>query len=97
MAILVLLEAKTKPEAVESLKAFLRPRLPQTRAYDGCHGITMYLDPRDGRTFVFVEYWDSTAHYERYLAWRQETGELAQLFSMLEGEPSIRYFDAVDV
>ena len=97
MAVLVLLEAKAKADAVDSLKDFLRPRLPQTRDFDGCQGIKIYLDPGDGRTFVFVEYWDSKAHYERYLAWREETGELAQLFSMLEGEPSIRYFDQVDV
>jgi len=55
----------------------------------------MYVEP-EGRTFVFVERWDSTAQYERYLAWRTETGVLDQLVSMLDGEPSIRYFEAVD-
>lgn len=95
MAVLVLVEAKAKPDMVESIKDFVTPLFPETRAYDGCQGVTMYVEP-EGQTFVFVEHWDSTAQYERYLAWRTETGVLDQLVSMLDGEPSIRYFEAVD-
>jgi quinol monooxygenase YgiN len=96
MAVLVILEGKAKREGLASLKSFLQHRFPETRAYDGCQGITMYLDRADEQTFVFVEHWDSISHFERYAAWRQETGELAKLFSMFEGAPSVRYFDAVD-
>ncbi len=96
MATLVLLEAKAKSaDAVEELKVILKQRLPETRAYDGCQGITFYLGD-DGLSFVFVEYWDSTRHYEKYLAWRTETGVLKQLTDRIEGEPAIRYFEAVD-
>ncbi len=96
MATLVLLEAKAKSaDAVEELKRLLKERLPETRAYDGCQGITCHLGD-DGLTFVFVEYWDTTRHYEKYLAWRTETGVLKQLTDRIEGEPAIRYFEAVD-
>ena len=37
-----------------------------------------------------------SAHYEKYLAWREETGILQQLSAALEGPPSIRFFDLVD-
>ena len=40
--------------------------------------------------------WDSVEHYEKYLAWRTETGVLAELSALLEGDPNIRYFEAVD-
>ncbi len=96
MATLVLLAAKARSaDAVEELKLILKQRLPETRAYDGCQGITFDLGD-DGLSFVFVEYWDSTRHYEKYLAWRTETGVLKQLTDRIEGEPAIRYFEAVD-
>lgn len=96
MAIMVLLELKAKAEAVDRLKAALPPLFPGTRAYDGCRGITAYTCADDGQTFVFVEYWESKAHYERYLAWRTETGALTEIVGMLDGSISIRYFDQVD-
>ena len=68
MATLVQLEAKAKPECVQEVIDLLRPRLPETRDYDGCQEITAYLND-DGHTFVFVELWDSKEHYDKYLAW----------------------------
>jgi quinol monooxygenase YgiN len=41
MAILVLVEAGAKPDMVETIKGFVAPLVPETRAYDGCQGITM--------------------------------------------------------
>lgn len=96
MAIMVLFEVKAKAEAVGPLKAALAAAFPDTRAYEGCRGITAYASSDDGRTFVFVEFWESKTHYERYLAWRTETGVMAQLASMLEAPPSIRCFEQVD-
>jgi quinol monooxygenase YgiN len=45
---------------------------------------------------VFYERWDSRQHYEKYLAWRTETGVADQLVAMLAAPPSIRYFERVD-
>ena len=97
MATLVLLEAKARADAVERMKTFLEKRLPETRAYDGCRDITAYLASEDRRTFVFVEHWDSSEHYEKYLAWRTETGVLKELESMIEGGALIRHFEQLDV
>ena len=92
---MVLLEIAAKPESVESLKDIFKVRLPETRAYEGCQSITVFLND-DGRTFVGVEHWDSREHYDKYLAWRTETGVMAEVESLLDAEPSIRYFDTVD-
>ena len=92
---LVLFEVVAKPECVDQLKEMAKEAFPDTRAYEGCQGIGAFLN-EDGRTFVFVEHWDSKEHYEKYLAWRTETGVIAQLVSLLEAVPSIRYFETVE-
>jgi quinol monooxygenase YgiN len=46
---------------------------------------------------VVYERWDSRPHYEKYLAWRTETGTMASLGTKLKAPPSIRYFERVDV
>ncbi|MFT5142840.1 MAG: quinol monooxygenase YgiN [Rhodothermales bacterium] len=94
MSVLVLLEAKAKRENVSELSGALAELFPVTRAYDGCIDITAYLND-DGQTFVFIENWKSKAQYEKYLAWRTETGVMAKLASLLEEPASIRYFDTV--
>lgn len=66
------------------------------RAYDGCGSITAYTGADDEQTFVLVEYWKSKTHYERYVAWRTETGALMEIVGMLEGGISSRYFEQVE-
>lgn len=95
MPTLVLLEVKAKADAVETLQTLMAAAFPDTRAFAGCQGITAYVSQSDPQTFVFVEEWASRDAYERYLAWRTENGTLAQLMSLLDGPPSIRYFDPV--
>ena len=96
MAIMVLLEGKARADKLDRLKARLAELFPVTRQYEGCRGITAYVGADDGRTVVFVEYWETKGHYERYLAWRTETGVIAELVSMLEAPPSIRHFEQVE-
>lgn len=96
MSVLVQLEARARPESVTEMSDALAKLLPQTRAYDGCIDIHAYLN-EDGQTFVFVGHWASKAHYERYFAWREETGVLAQLLSYLAEPPGIRYFDRLSL
>jgi len=96
MSTLVILELKVKPDSVNTLKEMVKAVLPDTRSYAGCEGVTFYTNQDDGQTFIAVEKWASKAAYEKYLAWRTETGVMAKLGTMLAGPPSIRYFDAVD-
>jgi len=63
--------------------------LPDTRAFDGCQSLGVYQEG-DGEALVFIEYWDSAEHYQRYLDWRTETGVLNQLVDLLAEPPVIR-------
>ena len=97
MSVVVLLEIQVKPEAVNEVKAFLKQVLPDTRAYAGCQGIDIYGNADDAGNMVFYERWDSRAHYQKYLAWRTETGVLDQLGAKLVAPPKIRYYEHVGV
>ncbi|MDH3316110.1 MAG: antibiotic biosynthesis monooxygenase [Gammaproteobacteria bacterium] len=95
MGTLVILEGIAKAESVRELEDFLQRVFPDTRNYDGCQDITAYLN-EDGKTIVMVEHWNSKEHYQKYLAWRKQTGVFANLSAMLHHEPTIRFFDAID-
>ena len=90
MSVMVLLEMQVKPEAVNEVKGLLKKLLPDTRAYAGCQGIDIYGNLDDAGNLVFYERWDTREHYQKYLAWRTETGVVDQLGAMLAAPPSIR-------
>ena len=68
---------------------FLTEILPDTRSFDGCQDLKVYIEG-DGEAMVFIEYWDSAEHYQRYLSWRTETGVLNRLVERLAAPPVIR-------
>lgn len=96
MSTLVVLTAKAKSENVDAVKALFKEIIPDTRSYDGCREITVYQNMDSGGTFVAVENWESRPHYEKYLAWRTESGVLDKFVEMLEEAPDIQYYDAID-
>ncbi len=97
MSVQILFECNVKPESAANMSAHMRDNLGDTRAFDGCEGLTVQSNVEDSNNLVLVEQWASREHYEKYLAWRRETGDLETIMSMLADEPSIRYFDLVDV
>ena len=96
MSVLVLVEAQVKPEDISEMKSYMTEILPDTRAYDGCQRIDLYFNTEDMGGMVLVEHWDSRAHYEKYRAWRDGTGFLDRIGTMLVGPPSLRYFERID-
>ena len=96
MAVMVLLTITTNESDVDSFKALMDEILPDTRAYKGCQEIVSYQNQDDGRNFVLVEQWDTRTDYEKYVAWRTETGTLARLVALCEGEPNIQLFDVAN-
>ena len=97
MSVMVLLETRIKSKEISNMKSYLDEILPETRAYDGCQSLDVYFNTEDTGNMVMVEFWDSRAHYEKYLNWRTETGVLDKVGAMLVEPPSIRYFDRTDL
>ncbi len=97
MSVLVLVEFNVKPGHAGDVANLVKELLPDTRGFDGCNGLTLHRNQDDSNNMVFVEDWDSRQHYEKYLAWRTERGDLEKLLGWLVGEPSFRYFDNAGV
>lgn len=96
MSIMVLVQAKINPEFTHEMKSYLAQILPDTRAYDGCHFIDLYFDTDKPNNMVLVEKWDSREHYQKYHAWRTQTGVIDKIRSMVDGSASIRFLTKID-
>lgn len=93
MTCMVMLEVRAKAGTGNDLINIFEQILPDTRAYDGCISVDVYQNQDEPDIVVLVEQWQTRAHYEKYFAWREETGAIAQLGQLLDGPPSLRYFD----
>lgn len=91
MAVLVTVEFKLKPEAVETMVTAMQQALPETRAFKGCQEVKTYLDEAN-HIMLLVEFWDRAEDQEAYLAWRQETGALTGLVDLLVAPPEFRTY-----
>lgn len=96
MSVAVVLELQAQPDKLEELKATMKSLLPDTRAYDGCKGVTVHQDQDDPTRILVLETWISRPQYKKYFAWRTETGALAAVVALSAAPPSVRYFDDVD-
>ncbi len=59
-----------------NLVAIFGEALVDTRAFDGCESVEVYVDADNPDTIVLWEKFATRAHHEAYLAWRIETGML---------------------
>ncbi|MDA0231619.1 MAG: antibiotic biosynthesis monooxygenase [Proteobacteria bacterium] len=96
MAVTILLEVKAKKGTGNDLLATMKAILPDTRSYDGCISLNVYQNQDDSDVIALAENFESKAHYEKYVAWRVETGVMQQLGDALAEPPSIRFFDLTD-
>ena len=97
MAVTVLVELKAKPDCAQALKSLWRGCMADTRAYDGCIDIFVYENQDESANFVLIENWESKAQYDRYLAWRTETGFVEQVISKCEGDLRFGFYDRSDI
>ena len=92
MACQVLLEATIKEGCADALRTMFVEVLPDTRSFDGCIYIYITRDQDNPNQIIIIELWETRAHYEKYLAWRTETGVMDKLGTMIEN-PSWRFLD----
>ena len=92
MACQVLLEVTIKDGCHDKLRDKFVELLPDTRNFEGNIYIYLTKDQDDPSKLIIVELWETRAHYEKYLAWRTERGDMDVLGEMMEA-PSWRFLD----
>ncbi len=97
MSVTIVLDLKAAPGSIDDLKQIFVEILPDTRTYEGCEALDVHLNQDDEHNLVIVERWQSRPHYEKYFAWRQETGLLDRLGPLLGAPPSVRFLDETGI
>ena len=97
MSVTVILEMDITPGTADQVLHFLQQILPDTRSFSGCLNLDVRQNQEDPNNLLFIESWRSRSDYEKYLAWRTETGTMKTLGAFMNGPPSIRYFDNLEI
>ena len=96
MANSMILTIPVKPDSMEAFLGAMKETLPDTRAYDGCQRVDVWVPEDDPGKVMIFEVWESKAHHEKYFAWRMASGMLEAMGPMLAGEPSVTWLDVKD-
>jgi quinol monooxygenase YgiN len=67
--------------------------LVDTRVFDGCLSVETFVDEDNADFIMLIEEWESRTHYERYMAWRVETGLLEMLKPILAAPLELHYLE----
>jgi len=77
--VMITVEFVFKPGTVDAFCATLPDMLKDTARRPGFRDIKVVRHNEDPNKVLFLETWDSEGHYNAYLAWRQERGDMDAL------------------
>jgi quinol monooxygenase YgiN len=89
LASTALFEVRLKPDVVDEGLMVLHRVLEETRAFDGCLGVTVIQDEADPAHLVAIEEWESLEKDAAYREWRAGDGAAVDLRPLLAGAPSL--------
>ncbi len=83
----VIVEFSAQPETRAEFIDELNVILVDTRAFDGCLGVTVWtVEGEDGKVWI-LENWATREDQAAYLNWRAETNNTAHLGRFMAGAP----------
>jgi heme oxygenase (mycobilin-producing) len=89
MTVSATLDLHVTPESLESAPALITSVLDQTRAFDGCLGVDVFVDADDPTHFIAIEHWESTEHDAAYREWRTTPEGASALGTIVAGRPTL--------
>jgi quinol monooxygenase YgiN len=95
MSLLVLLELEAVEGAGGTVIEILSRHLGDTRARQGCEGVTVHQDQDRPTSILLVERWATRADDDAYRAWRAGEGAITEMVPYVASR-RLRYFDDVD-
>ena len=92
MSIMITVEFPLQDGKQDDMLVSLAEASPDTRAFDGCISVETYAE-QDGSSILLVEQWESKAHFEAYVAWRESTGFGDVLAPFLAADEIVRTYE----
>ncbi len=89
MASTAILELRLKADVVEEAGPIIHGILEETRAFDGCLGVTVIEDASDPTHVAAIEEWESLEKDKAYREWRAGEGAATALAPLLAGPPNL--------
>jgi quinol monooxygenase YgiN len=89
MASTAVLELRLNPDTLDEGLAVIHKILGETRAFDGCLGVTVVQDAGDPAHLVAIEEWESLEKDAAYRKWREGDGAMPDLVAHLAGAPNL--------
>jgi heme oxygenase (mycobilin-producing) len=84
-----ILDLRLKPDSVDDALAVVDKVLAETRAFDGCLGVTVIQDASDPAHVVAIEQWESLEKDAAYREWRAGEGAATDLAAFLAAPPTL--------
>jgi len=84
------------PRQIDKLTDFLKLNLPNTRAANGCLSVRVKFNA-DTNQMVIDEVWTSIDDHQAYVEKISQNGVMDELLAFLDGEPSMTYYQTLDV
>ena len=92
----VVLSFKVKSDTQKEFMKFLEKNVPNVRAFEGCSSVKLYFD-ESNKEMIITENWLSKEHHGRYIQFISKNGVMEGLISYLDGKPSIKYYEILDI
>ncbi|MBD0862917.1 antibiotic biosynthesis monooxygenase [Gordonia sp. zg691] len=91
MSITVLFDVEFKADAVADARRIMSQALVDTRAFDGCLEVEVFIDEANPAHWVITEEWQSMEHDKAYRVFRDGPGAIGELGAILAGPPKLTY------
>lgn len=91
MTITVLFDVEFKADAVDDARRIMSQALVDTRAFDGCLSVEVYIDEANPAHWVITEEWQSMDHDKAYREFRDGPGAISELGPILAGPPRLTW------
>ncbi|MDI9893846.1 MULTISPECIES: putative quinol monooxygenase [Nocardiaceae] len=92
MALIATLDLTFKPESLADARALLRTVLADTRAFEGCLGVEVWVDEANEAHVVAYETWESSEADAKYREFRAGPGKITELPPLLAAAPALTKF-----
>ena len=96
MAVKIIINLQAQPGKGDALVQFFGEVLGDTRAFAGCIECDVFRNQDDSDQLSIVELFESRAAYDKYFAWRVESGTIDAIGALIAATPAPQFYDKVD-